>query len=1095
MNSKKKPNCRDLQFSRNKKFKVILSICFFKKNSIYSTSFMEQFENILNQLNAAQKLAVESIEGPVMVIAGPGTGKTQILAARILSILQQTDTRPENILCLTYTEAGALAMQKRLSQFLGSNAYRVNIHTFHGLCNKIINEFPEEFSKRDLRVMDDLERIDIIQQIIEELPAESLLKDYNENSSTKRVQFMNLWNILREQNLTPSQIFEWVDEISTEQGFLEAFPEMVYKRSTGTAVKGDIKRSEYDTHVSNWKKLKEAVQLYDRYAELKAKNGVYEFQDMLTWVEEKLKNDFSFKLMIQEKYQYVLVDEYQDTSELQNAILYHLIDFWEDNPNCFVVGDDDQSIYAFQGAQLKNMLTFHDRFRNYIQTIVLTDNYRSSQEILDYSARLIKHNQARLVNEISGLSKILKSAGANALFPSLHFNICQYTNEFHEVLGVTETIERLIAQNHPPEDIAIIYSKHKHAETYISLFKEKNIPFVLNKKINILQEPIIQLLLDWLEYLDKETNSANSGEHLLYSLLMSDLYEIEPITLNRISVDIIEKKRIHYNQNLPIYTWREHLYQTFKYPEQYEDRYGKKNLVILEKLWNSIELWIKRIQTENIIQIISDLYTDGGFIAQAVAVSNSNWNLEVLHSFLSFVTDQSNRRPYLTLTDLMSIINKMIINDLTVNLEKRLGTGNGVQFLTAHGSKGLEFEHVFIINANADEWEKGNNSMGNFKLLKLLEGKGQLIKNDQTSEQSLEEKRRLFYVAMTRAKKSLHISFNQNKVASSKTENLPARFLSEIDPELFSKKVAIQELNSENLGWALLKSLQLNSKPKLINEDIDWLKQRVDEFVFSPSSIKTIMECGLAFYYGNLIKVPQSTNENLSFGNAIHGFMRELVQRIVKKGISMSEIEAVQMFDYHMSRFRGGFSRKQFELRHAQGLSLIPLILNQKLTEYTQYHDVKTEFSIQSRIRNVQIKGMIDKVILDGDRAIISDYKTGKLKNIELKSKAPNYKKEDSFPPAYWFQTAVYALMINYSQENTWKCSEGLIEALEPDENRQLKDLKLYFSKEDFELVESWIVKADEKLKSLSFLEGCGKPDCQWCNFSKKHELVMYEED
>ena len=1055
---------------------------------------MEQFENILNQLNSAQKRAVESIEGPVMVIAGPGTGKTQILAARILSILQNTDTRPENILCLTYTEAGALAMQKRLSQFLGSNAYRVNIHTFHGLCNKIINEYPEEFSKRELRVMDDLERIEIIQQIIEELPAESVLKDYTENSSAKRAQFIHLWNILREQNLTPSKIYEWVDELSTEEGFLDAFPDMVYKRNHGTAVKGDLKRTEFEAHVTNWKKLKEAVRLYGRYSELKAEIGVYEFQDMLTWVEEKLKNDFSFKLMIQEKYQYVLVDEYQDTSELQNAILYHLIDFWEENPNCFVVGDDDQSIYAFQGAQLKNMLTFHHRYERYIQTIVLTDNYRSSQEILDYSALLINQNHARLVNEISGLSKNLKSAGENANFASSNFNIKQFNNEFHEVLGVTESIEELITQKHNLEEIAIIYSKHKHAESFISLFKEKNIPFVLNKQVNILNEPMIQLLLEWLEYIDKETTAANSGEHLLYSLLMSDLHDIKPMMLNRISVDILEIKRIHYTENLPNYTWREHFSNLINSPEKYRDRYGNNNLEVIKKLWNSIENWLKITQSENIIQIISKMYNEGGFISQALTKPNSSWNLEVLHSFMSFVTDQTNRTPYITLSELVSKINKMISNDLTINLEKKLGNASGIQFLTAHGSKGLEFEYVFIIQANADEWEKGNNTTGNYKLLKLLEGKGELIKNDQSSEQSLEEKRRLFYVGMTRAKRSLNISFNLKKISNSKNENLPARFLSEINPEMFAGKIDIQQLEATKLEWALLKTLQINSKPKLIGEETDWLKKRVEEFVFSPSSIKTIMECGLAFYYGNLIKVPQATNENLSFGNAIHGFMREFVMRIIKKVQSVTETDVQYMFEHHLGRERGGFSKKQYELRYAQGLSLIPLILNQKLEDYQKYKDVKTEYSISSRIHNIQIKGKIDKVILDGDKAIISDYKTGKLKNIELKSKAPNNKKQEIFPPPYWFQTAVYALMINNNQETTWKCNEGLIEALEPDENRQLKNINLYFSKDDFELVERWIILANEKLQSLSFLEGCGSQDCHWCNFGKKHELVVFEE-
>lgn len=147
---------------------------------------MNSFETLFNGLNKQQKEAVELLEGPVMVIAGPGTGKTQILATRILNILN-TDTVPENILCLTYTEAGATAMQQRLSQFMGSDAFKVNIHTFHGLCNKVIKDFPEKFSKREMRVMDDLERIDIIQQIIEEIHENSPIKTYSDDAASLKV--------------------------------------------------------------------------------------------------------------------------------------------------------------------------------------------------------------------------------------------------------------------------------------------------------------------------------------------------------------------------------------------------------------------------------------------------------------------------------------------------------------------------------------------------------------------------------------------------------------------------------------------------------------------------------------------------------------------------------------------------------------------------------------------------------------------------------------------------------------------------------------------------------------------------------------------
>lgn len=152
---------------------------------------MQLFQDLYVKLNQQQQDAVNAVEGPVMVIAGPGTGKTQILATRILNILSSTDTQPQNILCLTYTEAGSTAMQKRLSQFMGADAFKIPIFTFHGLCNKIIQDNPEKFSRRELRVMDELDKIDLIQGIIEALPAQSLLKSYQEDAQVLRRNLPN----------------------------------------------------------------------------------------------------------------------------------------------------------------------------------------------------------------------------------------------------------------------------------------------------------------------------------------------------------------------------------------------------------------------------------------------------------------------------------------------------------------------------------------------------------------------------------------------------------------------------------------------------------------------------------------------------------------------------------------------------------------------------------------------------------------------------------------------------------------------------------------------------------------------------------------
>ena len=264
---------------------------------------MQSFEELYQKLNTEQQLAVDAIEGPVMVIAGPGTGKTQILATRILNILKNTDTQPQNILCLTYTEAGATAMQKRLSQFMGPDAYKVPIYTFHGLCNKIIQDYPEKFSRRELSVMDELDKIDLVQGLIEKLPAQSPLKSYNEDAQQIRRDLTKLWSLMQSEEIQAVQIKEWIEFLTDTENYKLAFPHHTYKVNRGTNKAGDLKLKDYEQSITAWKKAMAAAELYENYREAKAAAGLYEFSDMLEWVAKAFDVDEELLITYQEQFQ------------------------------------------------------------------------------------------------------------------------------------------------------------------------------------------------------------------------------------------------------------------------------------------------------------------------------------------------------------------------------------------------------------------------------------------------------------------------------------------------------------------------------------------------------------------------------------------------------------------------------------------------------------------------------------------------------------------------------------------------------------------------------------------------------------------------
>ena len=310
-----------------------------------------RFLEVYTGLNQEQKKAVDTIEGPVMVIAGPGTGKTQILGARIGKILIDTDAQPDNILCLTYTDAGAVAMRKRLLGFIGADAYKVHIYTFHAFCNNIIQDNLSLFEKTSLDPVSDLERIDLFKQLIDSFPKNHLLKRYRGDVYYEIGNLQNLFSNMKKEGWTPAHINERIDAYLSE---IETRDEFVYKRAYKQFKAGDKKENKIAEERERMEKLRAAVNEFDRFQLLMRNRNRYDFDDMINWVIKAFEEHPSLLMRYQEQFLYILVDEYQDTSGTQNKIVELLINYWE-QPNVFVVGDDDQSIYRFLGANVVNM--------------------------------------------------------------------------------------------------------------------------------------------------------------------------------------------------------------------------------------------------------------------------------------------------------------------------------------------------------------------------------------------------------------------------------------------------------------------------------------------------------------------------------------------------------------------------------------------------------------------------------------------------------------------------------------------------------------------------------------------------------------------
>ena len=305
----------------------------------------DEFASRYARLNPAQKQAVDTIEGPVMVVAGPGTGKTQILTLRIANILRQTDTPPDTILALTFTNAGVTAIRARLVTLLGSRGYRIPVHTFHSFANELIRKYPEKFPRIvGATAALPIDQIQIMEQAIEAGELE-LLRPYGD-------PFHHLFPALQEierlkrEDISPAKLEEI---IVAETKRFELIEDLRHEKGQyAGAIKG-----KYQALATQIDKARELTKLYRAYEQGLAERRLYDFGDMVLEVLRVLERDRDFRLTIQEEYQYVLADEHQDANQSQNRLLELLASF-HDNPNLFIVGDEKQAIFQFQGASLDN---------------------------------------------------------------------------------------------------------------------------------------------------------------------------------------------------------------------------------------------------------------------------------------------------------------------------------------------------------------------------------------------------------------------------------------------------------------------------------------------------------------------------------------------------------------------------------------------------------------------------------------------------------------------------------------------------------------------------------------------------------------------
>jgi DNA helicase-2/ATP-dependent DNA helicase PcrA len=1021
------------------------------------TEYNQQFQEALNKLNKVQKKAVDTIEGPVMVIAGPGTGKTQILSARIGNILLNSDTQPHNILCLTYTDAGTIAMRKRLQDFIGPDAYKVHIYTFHGFCNQVIQDNQEFFGYRGLQPISDLESIDLYHELIRNFSSDNTIKRLTGDEFFYARWLQNLYAEMKKEAWSPAYLIDlcnnYLEEIKTDEAF-------IYKRANGPkGIKaGDLNLNKYTPVKEAIDKTIAAAKSFDTLQQMMLRDKKYDYNDMILWVLKAFAESPTLLAKYQEKYLYFLVDEFQDTSRAQTEILNALIGYW-DSPNAFVVGDDDQTIYRFQGAEVDNLKNFQDQYQEHgLVTCMMEENYRSSQPILNASGLLINQNKNRLVNLIPGLKKELIASHPEFKEVSNKPIITEYYNTTHEEVAICLDLIAKHQANQDLSEIAVIYRNHSVAANMVNYLEANNIPLNINKRVNVLDLPLIRNLLKILTYIWEEYEQPDSAEHLLFEIMHMEYFRISPRDIAIINRH--NRKRENKNE-----TWR-----TILASRETLFRLNLQTASAISALEENLTYWIGQIPNCTVQELFEKILTRGGLLTWTMKSGEKAWNLQVITTLFDFIKEECAKTEFRNLGQILATIQQMEKHSISLPLAKIIHNEKGINFITAHSSKGLEFKEVYLIGCNADTWDKSR-SGNSFKLPKKHSG-------DEKAEQT-EENRRLFYVAMTRAKTNLHISYSAKRADGKDIS--ASQFIAELNNTEFTEFEKKSIPDDQVLEYQATLMME-QEKTELHFLDEEFLKAELKKYSMSVTHLNKYLDCPIRFYFENILKVPSARSESIGFGNAIHQAMEQLF--VAMNSSSTKEFPPVEtllkMFDTALYQYHSHFTKDQFARKKEYGHKILPAYYNEYIN--TWHKNTRIEYRIiNCEVDGVPINGALDKLEIEGKNVHVVDYKTGNPKNAIKKLKAPDEK--EPLGGDYWRQIVFYKILLDNDRSSHFNMVSGEMNFVQPDDKDNFSRGKVVVKPEDISFVRGQIRQTYDNIMTLNFKTGCGKADCNWCNF------------
>ncbi|MES2213626.1 MAG: ATP-dependent DNA helicase [Patescibacteria group bacterium] len=1014
------------------------------KSTEKSQKNTRKFDERYAKLNPEQKTAVDTVEGPVLVIAGPGSGKTEILSMRVANILKQTDTSPGSILCLTFTESASLNMRERLSRLIGKDAYRVGIYTFHGFCTDIISRFPEYFfGHADFHPADDVTRMEILSDLFREMSYDNPLRSEHPDQGFVFLK-SSLGSIsdLKRAGITPDEFSEILkhneEVIKCVQPLLTThLPERLSKKEipavrtlyekiqhiscpesplphirsykdvfaeTLLVAIHESEQRESSAPLSEWKKshivkdetgqftirdtermgkMQALADLYRAYQKHMYDEGYFDFDDMILEVIKALEEHPELALDLQERFQYILIDEFQDTNDAQMRLVRLLTSahIHEGRPNIMAVGDDDQSIYKFQGAEIANILLFTSQYTN-PKIVTLGKNYRSTQDILDISESVISQGTQSLRVIMPEIEK--KIIASNTDLPKGEIHLKTFETELHEYEFVAHEIQKLVSGGVSPDSIAVISRKHESLLGLVPFLYAYEIPVHYEKRQNVLANDLVRQLVTMVRFVATVVSGKSTEEdEYLPQILSFPFWKLPRKTIWEISIEAHRR-----GPNSWITTMQNHSDPYVRSIADFLlDIATKSNFLPLERV---LDLLIG----SQVLVVTDSEYDDEGTDALAESdegVMKSPFReyyfsldsfkhkkteyivfLSALKTFIGALREYRQGR-VLTIRDLISFVDVHEKNGMELlDQSPHISSEKAVNLVTAHKAKGLEYDVVFVLSANDEIWS-GRGMPDKLKFPINI--------NARPSADSIDDKIRLLYVALTRAKHTLYVTHYEQRENGKKS--LPVEFLSPV----LDRFVRENESSNSTIIHPLETSLSSLAMGPYATDEISVLKDLVKSYQMSVTHLNNFLDVSrggpAVFLEQNLLRFPQAKTVSNVYGTAMHSALQFMYTHLKRETVLPETEDVLKHFEKSIRS--GNLHPTDEQVQIARGRNLLTLYIEKNSNEFNILDKVEVDFKHQGvtlgdgeKGNQVCITGKIDTMSIRGDTIFVTDYKTGK---------------------------------------------------------------------------------------------------------------------